>query len=186
MDTARVRPATAGDEDDVARVCRAGYALSSAGLVPPAEVRRLSDLFYDVDRVRSELTPDPARGWLGYVVAVDDEDRVLGAAGGAVRDGGRGDLLVLYVEPDLRGRGVGSALLDAVTAQQRQHGVTEQWVHVTEGNELGLPFYRARGFVPRDRVPYVRDDDGSPVVFSLVLARSVAEIVADPTTRVPS
>ena len=36
---------------------------------------------------------------------------------------------------------------------------------VTEGNDLGIPFYLARGFVERDRVPFV---DGA---WSLRMAR---------------
>lgn len=64
---------------------------------------------------------------------------------------------MLYLRPALRGRGIGTALLDFVSGQQRRSGAVEQWVSVTEGNDLGIPFYRARGFVPRDRVPFLAD-----------------------------
>jgi GNAT superfamily N-acetyltransferase len=74
---------------------------------------------------------------------------------------------VLYLRPRLRGLGTGTALLDFVTGQQRDLGAQEQWVLVTEGNELGIPFYIARGFVQRDRMPFV---DGA---WSLRMARLV-------------
>ena len=66
-----------------------------------------------------------------------------------------GQVYVLYLRMDLRGRGIGTALLDFVTEQQKLAGAHEQWVSVTEGNDLGIPFYLARGFVERDRVPFV-------------------------------
>jgi hypothetical protein len=40
-------------------------------------------------------------------------------------------------------------------------------VGVTEGNELGIPFYRARGFVERDRGPSVGG------AWTLQMARSI-------------
>lgn len=154
----RVRPARVGEADAVCAVCRAGFAASSAGLLPPAIIARQADRYYDPARVREEIrTAREAPRWQGYVVAVSPAGDVLGAAGGGVVDG-VGHLLVLYLDLAHRGRGIGTALLGFVTDQQRAAGATEQWVSVTEGNEMGLPFYRARGFVVRDRVPFAADD----------------------------
>ncbi|GAB3020235.1 hypothetical protein GCM10011376_37140 [Nocardioides flavus (ex Wang et al. 2016)] len=169
-----VRLARPGEEDEICRVCRAGFTSSSTGLLPPDLVERQAQRYYDPARVRREITTagaDPA--WQGYVVAITDDGRVLGAAGGGVLDRSRGQLYVIYLEAGLRGRGIGTALLDAVTEQQRQVGATEQWVSVTEGNSLGLPFYRARGFDVRDRVPYVDPDDLSVAGHSLRMGRAI-------------
>jgi ribosomal protein S18 acetylase RimI-like enzyme len=169
-----VRGAREGDEVGISRVCRDGFALSSRGLLPPDVIEHQADHYYDVHRVRGELAPragDPS--WQGYVVAVSPQGRVLGAAGGGVTDSSVGHVLVLYLDPPLRGRGVGTALLAHVTDQQRAAGATEQWVSVTEGNLLAIPFYRARGFVERGRVPYVTADGGEPVGTSLRMSRPV-------------
>ncbi len=44
---------------------------------------------------------------------------------------------------------------------------------MTEGNDLGIPFYLARGFAIRDRVPYVMADDGTVEAHSLRLCRAI-------------
>ncbi len=99
--------------------------------------------------------------------------QVLGAAGGGVTDATVGHVYVLYLEPSLRGRGIGTALLEFLTTQQRSEGATEQWVSVTEGNDLAIPFYVARGFVVRDRVPFVTADDGNVEAHSLRMNRAI-------------
>jgi GNAT superfamily N-acetyltransferase len=169
-----VRLARAGDEDAICDVCREGFTVSSDGLLTSATIERRAQEYYNPTRVRHEITTagaDP--GWQGYVVAVSEAGGVLGAAGGGISDGTVGNLYVLYLDLALRGRGIGSALLDFVTEQQRSEGATEQWVSVTEGNDLGIPFYLARGFVVRDRVPYVMADDGTVEAHSLRMSRAI-------------
>lgn len=178
-----VRAARAGDEAGIARVCREGFAVSSGGLLGSAVIEHQAEHYYDVERLRRELAPRPNDpSWQGYVVAVSREEEVLGAAGGGT-DGHVGHVLVLYLDPPLRGRGIGTALLEHLTDQQRVVGATEQWVSVTEGNVLGIPFYRARGFVVRDRVPYVTTR-GEPVGASLRMSRSIPPV--DPARRMPA
>ena len=113
--------------------------------------------------------------WLGYVVAVTAAGEVLGAAGGGMRDGRSGQVYVLYLRLAMRGAGIGTALLDFVTDQQRRRAAVEQWVSVTEGNELGLPFYRgrARGVDVRERMPFVVGEDGAVEAYSVHLARPI-------------
>ncbi|MBC9732791.1 GNAT family N-acetyltransferase [Nocardioides sp. zg-578] len=161
-------------------VCRAGFAVSSAGLLAPATIERQAQQYYDPARVRREIaTAGADPGWQGYVVAASDAGAVLGAAGGGVSGGtdgtvgAVGNVYVLYLDPALRGRGIGTALLDFVTAQQRAEGATEQWVSVTEGNDLGIPFYLARGFAVRDRVPFVVAEDGTVEAHSLRMSRQI-------------
>ena len=97
----------------------------------------------------------------------------LFAAGGGVLDHAVGHVYVLYLDLGLRGRGIGTALLGFVTDQQRSAGATEQWVSVTEGNDLGIPFYLARGFVQRERVPFAAADDGTVEAHSLRMRRAI-------------
>jgi GNAT superfamily N-acetyltransferase len=169
-----VRLARPGEEDAICEVCRAGFAMSSHGLLPPATIERQAGLYYDPARVREEITgAGSAPGWQGYVVAASEPGEILGAAGGGVIGDTIGHVLVLYLDPSLRGRGIGTALLDFLTRQQKAEGATEQWVSVTEGNDLGIPFYLARGFVVRDRVPFVEADDGTVEAHSLRMSRSI-------------
>jgi GNAT superfamily N-acetyltransferase len=168
-----VRLALPGEEAEICDVCMAGFAASSAGLLPPATIQRQGQTYYNPERVRREIdTAHDRPEWQGYVVAASHDGRILGAAGGGVTDGGRGNLYVIYLRPALRGHGIGTALLNFVTDQQRAAGATEQWVSVTEGNHQGIPFYLARGFTVHDRVPYVVTDDGSRV-YSLRMSRPI-------------
>jgi GNAT superfamily N-acetyltransferase len=151
-----------------------GFAVSSQGLLSPATLERQADAYYHPARVRGEITTaGRTPEWQGYVVAAAETGEVLGAAGGGVADAGVGRVHVLYLRPPLRGRGIGTALLDFVTEQQTSAGATEQWVSVTEGNDLGVPFYLARGFVVRDRVPFVTADDGTVEAHSLRMSRAI-------------
>lgn len=77
----------------------------------------------------------------------------MGAGGGGMTSPGTGEIFVLYVDPERRGEGIGTMLLDSITDELRELGDTEQWVSVVAGNEKGIPFYRARGFVKRGERP---------------------------------
>jgi ribosomal protein S18 acetylase RimI-like enzyme len=143
--TIRARQATQEDAEVIAAVCSAGYRRTYPGLLSEATIEDVVARYYGVERIRDEVAPAPP-GWSGYLVAEDDTGRVVAAGGGGLTDGGAGEVFVLYVDPDLRGRGYGSAVLDLLTRQQVAAGATEQWVSVTKGNTLGIPFYEARGF----------------------------------------
>ena len=141
----RVRPATEADAAAIAAVCSAGYRRTYPGLLSTATIEDVVRRYYGVDRVRGDVAPAPP-GWSGYLVAEDDDGRVVAAGGGGLTAPAVGEVFVLYVDPDLRGHGHGTAVLDLLTRQQVAAGAREQWVSVTKGNELGLPFYAARGF----------------------------------------
>jgi GNAT superfamily N-acetyltransferase len=169
-----LRLARPGEESAICNICRQGFALSSTGLLSPATIERQAQLYYNPERVRREITTaGDTPQWQGYVVAVSALDGVLGADGGGVTDGVAGNVYVLYLDPTLRGHGIGTALLNFITDQQRSAGAVDQWVSVTEGNDLGIPFYLARGFVIRERVPYVVADDGTVEAYSLRMSRMI-------------
>jgi ribosomal protein S18 acetylase RimI-like enzyme len=55
------------------------------------------------------------------------------------------ELMSLSVAPDERGRGLGSALMDAVDAELERRGVADLEVTVLAGNERARRFYERRG-----------------------------------------
>lgn len=61
-------------------------------------------------------------------------------------DGPLAQLEELYVVPDLRGRGIGSALLDGVVAECRQRGAEEMLINVDEIDGGARRFYERHGF----------------------------------------
>ena len=163
-----VRPGAAGDEPGICAICSAGFAASSRGLVSEDEIARRIAEYYNTERVLGELEASPPY-WLGYIVAELD-GRIVGATGGSL-DGEVGHVLVLYLDLQLRGRGIGTALLEHLTEQHREAGARRQRVSVTEGNEMGLPFYRARGFRTLERKPFGPAAQPGQTAHSLVMER---------------
>jgi ribosomal protein S18 acetylase RimI-like enzyme len=74
----------------------------------------------------------------------------------------------------MRRRGIGTLLLDAMTAQAKRRGATEQWVAVTKGNYKGIPFYEHHGFVRRSEQTSLHSETGQTIL-SARYARPVPE-----------
>ncbi len=78
--------------------------------------------------------------------------KAKGAVGGlvtGVRHGPSGWIGNLIVEPRLRGRGLGSLLLDRAILSLESAGCQSLWL---TASEQGRPLYERRGFEPRDTV----------------------------------
>ncbi|HEY4754006.1 MAG TPA: GNAT family N-acetyltransferase, partial [Candidatus Limnocylindrales bacterium] len=54
-------------------------------------------------------------------------------------------LVAIYAQPGVRGRGLGTALVTAITTAHPDEDIAAD---VLLGNELAEPFYAARGFEP--------------------------------------
>jgi ribosomal protein S18 acetylase RimI-like enzyme len=100
-----------------------------------------------------------ARGEDLFVLAANAEDRYVGYALVRIRSGTDfaaswdaserlAELVILAVLPDWRGRGVGSALLDAVEARLRKLGVEDMVINVVTTNDDAMRLYRRRGAEP--------------------------------------
>jgi ribosomal protein S18 acetylase RimI-like enzyme len=153
----KARRATAADVAAICRICSDGWRETYSGRYSEARIERTIDRFYTPQRVTGEI--DPAPGWDGWWVAVDDAEQVVAAGGGGMTGPETGEIFVLYADPTRRRQGAGTALLDTITAVQVGRGAREQWVAVAEGNDKGIPFYEARGFIRRGtRPPYETDE----------------------------
>lgn len=62
------------------------------------------------------------------------------------------ELYSLSVAPEVRGGGIGSALMDALDARLAELGIRDLSIAVMAGNEDALRFYRRRGLVPVETV----------------------------------
>jgi len=153
------RFATRDDVEEICRVCSEGWRATYLGWKPEEYIEGVIAEFYVPDRVAREIGPR-GESWGGYVLAELD-GQILVAGGGGLIGPTNGELFVLYADPGRRRRGGGTAVLDFITAQPRELGAVEQWVSVEPGNEMGLPFYRAHGFIERERRPAYRGDGES-------------------------
>lgn len=137
--------------EGIIRVCTEGYWATYSDLYSDDYIERVVADFYNIERVTKEVTVT-SLSWGGYFVAVEDE-KVIGAGGGGMISSQSGEVFVLYMDPNRRNEGVGTRILEQITKQQMEQGATEQWVSVQEGNEKGLPFYKAKGFSIVERRP---------------------------------
>lgn len=141
-----IRKAIPGDEQGIVDVCVAGQWNTYKHLYSPEYIEQIIHKFYTIPRIQKEIL-ETNRDWNGYFVAILD-NRIIGAIGGGVDEEGIAEVYVLYLDPTKRAQGVGTMLLNYLTdVQRKKYRAYEQWVSVTKGNKLGIPFYEARGFI---------------------------------------
>jgi len=142
MTSYTIRKAVETDLPSLAAMLRISWKDTYTGLLPDDEIDRTIARIYSVDALRNAIQDSD---WTGYYIAVKD-GVVLGAGGGAFKSPDSSELYVIYVHPEMRYRGIGRRLLDAITAELIMQGAKDQWVSVTQDNAKGVPFYEARGF----------------------------------------
>lgn len=112
----------------------------------------------------------PANDRVCFIVARDAQNgRLLGfAVAWHVLD--EGELANLAVAPECRRRGIGQALLDAVTTDALGRGTSQLYLEVRESNSAARALYAAAGFqeVGRRKQYYNR-----PVEDALILRRTL-------------
>ncbi|MBF6235557.1 Uncharacterized N-acetyltransferase YjaB [Nocardia otitidiscaviarum] len=129
--------------------------------VGPVEYPRLVEIWrsavdathhFLADPDRDEIEGQLAGGYFPQVrlTVAEFDGRVVGFAGTAA-----GDLVMLFVDAEARGQGVGGALLDHTIAE---HGV--RTVDVNEQNDRAVGFYVRKGFVVTGRSE--TDGEGRP------------------------
>lgn len=145
-----IRPAVPDDAPAIAEVHSASWRAAYKDLLP--------------DHVLDELAaPDLARRWLkelqlpdppgAQVIVVEQDSVVRGFARfGPARDhdsileGVTGELYGFYLHPDVWGRGIGGALMDAVLSALREADFQQVTLNVVEGNERARFFYEHLGW----------------------------------------
>lgn len=149
--TMEFRKARLEDAAGIARVCSEGWRVTYAEIESEQVISETIREFYNVEQIQKEVL-EISHYWNGYFVAHDGE-QVVGAGGGGFNSEGEAELYVLYLDPTRKREGLGTRLLEAITKDQVERGGTEQWVSVTKGNEMGIPFYEAVGFEYQHEVP---------------------------------
>lgn len=139
-----LRPATVTDLDAI-------WALECAVFGAEAWSREL---------MRDELTA-PHRH---YLALVDAAGEVRGY-GGLLAVGSEGDIQTIAVAPELRGRGLGRRLMEALRAEARARGVRELFLEVRADNPVARSLYESLGFEAiAVRPRYYQPDDIDAVV----------------------
>ena len=85
--------------------------------------------------------------------AACENDRIIGVIL-AGNDGRRGFIYHTAVSPDCRGRGVGTALVNAALEALKKLGITKTALVVFDRNETGNSFWEGLGFTARNDLVY--------------------------------
>lgn len=141
-----IEPRTGRDawrSDDSGVVLR---PMRTSDLARVLEIERASfTMAWSVATFRSLLGRDDAECWVA-----ERDGRIEGyAAYWIILD--EAELGDIAVDPDVRGRGIGSVLLDLVAERVRQRGVRRLFLEVRVSNEAAQRLYFRHGFVKTGR-----------------------------------
>lgn len=160
-----LREATADDVEGVRAVARRSWETDYPAILNRESIDEGVESWYAPEQLRFNAGSDDAL----LLVAADDTEGVTGFAHAIEDEGGDvATLLRLYVDPDNRGRGVGTRLLDVVCERLEERSCSRLEAMVLERNEPGNAFYRSYGF-ERDRVgaTTIGDETHDEVVYVL-------------------
>ena len=133
----QVRDAALADLLAVEALVNASWLDVYPPLIGEAETRRLIAEKHNGAKLARQLAePDHI-----FLVAEEDSE-IVGNLYGIPQDGFYIDRL--HARPDRRGRGIGSALIDA--CEKRLPAGSRLWLDVLRGNDAALGFYERQGF----------------------------------------
>lgn len=161
-----IRPAVPADAETCARIHVSAWEASYRGIIPDEEFEKRP-----LERRQVQW-----REWLHTgnptLVACDEDGDVLGFAGARLLDGSLGYdsyLAMLYLRPDMTGKGLGKTLLRAIAGKLFTAGARNMLLRTLRLNANARAFYERMGarFIPEgvdvdagvfDDVAYAFDD----------------------------
>lgn len=147
------RDAEASDAGLISHIFSTSWRKTYQELISPDYLRRLPDDYW-VPSVRSWLES----GQLYGLIVMEDGRPVGCVIYGRGRDSGYedwGEIVSLYLLPDVLRRGVGSALLQEALRLLREDGYPRIYLWAIDGNHMADSFYKRHGFFRTDeRVAY--------------------------------
>lgn len=142
-----VRTAASNDATSISRLLAVGIRDSYGEILGRTDTERLVSDQCALPRLRAEIEmPGGAPGWLGWLVAADPDGNIQGVASGGVAVPTQGEIYALCTAPGRRRKGVGTALLAAVTIRMVAYGATSQRISLPVGKDPALPFFTHHDF----------------------------------------
>jgi GNAT superfamily N-acetyltransferase len=136
-----VRRATASHAPAIRTIAEDAWRATYAGMIAEDTIEWFLERAYTEDRVGLRIER--------HQVWVAELDGRVAAFAEAEPAADRVTLVAIYADPARRGLGLGTALLEAVTAANPGLPIAAD---VLAGNAAGETFYAARGFVPVEDV----------------------------------
>jgi len=148
VETATVRDADAADAADIAAIGEAAVPETYRDLVDPLVLRNIVAQSYSIEALRACIARCRDAGDARFIVAEMD-DRVVGFLHYDC-EGPDPELHRIYIEPALKRKGIGSALLHEL--HQRLAPGASYILMVVAANLPAVTFYQRHGFVEEAKV----------------------------------
>ncbi len=153
--TLELRPATPDDVPRLKELGVSGWETTYHEFISPANRSSyLAGPFWSLERLTTIITDQACLA----LVAVDDRDLPAGFLTVEPIEDGVIELTRLYVDPETRGSGIGTALVDAAIAWSHERGACSMLVNVFADNHAGRRFYERAGFSLSRVEPYAIGD----------------------------
>jgi ribosomal protein S18 acetylase RimI-like enzyme len=123
------------------------------------DLKALVEEYYSDESLEKQLNTVET-GNQSFVLAFD-KDKLVGFCS-IVLKGKKGELLGLYIEPDLIGKGLGKRLLATGEDYLKSKSVSDYFTFVNKHNKLGIDFYLKNGFKHKPKKD--KDDEFEPKV----------------------
>jgi ribosomal protein S18 acetylase RimI-like enzyme/ribosomal protein S27AE len=138
-----IRQATSDDIAAIRRVARASLAESYGHALDADLIDSVVERWYDPEDLSNDLADEDT-----YFVVAEDGGEIVGFVQSYVvsRREVIGEIDWLHVDPDHRGRGIGTGLLQALEDELLGVGVERLEGSVLVANEMGTGFYDEHGF----------------------------------------
>lgn len=143
--TVTITEPTIDHAEAISTVCAAGWKQTVEGLLSGEYQEENVALWYNLNCIKKDIQA----GFYSHIALIDS--KVAGVIGGVMTGPGAAEVFVFYVDEEYRYQGVGRQLLNALSQMQLESGALEQWVSVQEGNQKGIPFYEAQGFLYKEK-----------------------------------
>ena len=138
--SAELRPATAADIDAIIDVAEAAWYAAYGGMLDPSTIAAAIEEYYDAELLEAAIEHDE------ITMYVAEDDGIVGFASAEQTWADEVELHTIYVHPDRWGEGIGSMLLERVTAWADDEGVDRIACGVLAENVIGIGFFEACGF----------------------------------------
>jgi ribosomal protein S18 acetylase RimI-like enzyme len=135
-----VRSATVADIDAIVDVAENAWYAAYGGVLDPTTIASAIEEYYGRELLEVAIERDE----IAFYVAEDDD--VVGFASAERTWADEVELHTIYVHPDRWGEGIGSMLLERVTAWANGEGVDRIACGVLAENVIGIGFFEACGF----------------------------------------
>ena len=163
-----IRPVTAAEVEDIARLARLIWQATYPGIITQAQIDYMLEQRYNAAHLLGELQ-QPGLWW---DQAFLDGERVGFASCYFTGAPGEIKLDKVYVHPERQKAGIGRALIERVIAHGRDSGCDTLILAVNKQNVRAIEAYQKSGFAIRE--PVHVDIGGGFVMDDFIMARSIA------------